>query len=260
MEHIASAGGVHHAGHRKGRQVLQGLATALPQQAPRALGEHRYLGTGGQRGGQAVGHRRAMPGGQAGAGEHRPAGQAHQALQIGQRRRVGVQQGQQAAAAGLAQGGLGPARAARVGQQGIGAGQAAGVQVGRAGQRVAPVVDDGALALAVDDDGRHRAARTRHPLQAARVHPFAGQVAGKHGGGVVVAHRGQQPGLRAQPGGGHQGIAGHAAHAGLVVVGGGLEAQGGRHGHAEQVVDGHMAHAHQAAGLAALSHRVPAAA
>jgi DNA-binding GntR family transcriptional regulator len=106
---------------------------------------------------------------------------------------------------------LGAPDPARVDQDHPGTRQKRQVQRRRPFDRIAAVRIDLAFALGVDDHRRHRGRGARDGRHAAVVHALGRQALAQEGRGRVVAHTGQQPHLRAQPGGRDRRVVGHAA-------------------------------------------------
>jgi len=109
----------------------------------------------------------------------------------------------------------------------------------------APVVEDHALTLTVNDDGRDRAAVPAQALHACGVHPLTLEMARKHVGRCIVAHRPTKGHIGAQTGQGHSGIGRHATHALVMVMGWGFGWMGWKGMHAKHHVQSDMAHTHQ---------------
>jgi hypothetical protein len=107
------------------------------------------------------------------------------------------------------------------------------------------VVEDHALAVAVDDDGRDRTAVSAQALHARSVHPLALKMLCKDVGGGIVPHWATKSHVGTQTGQGHSGIGRHPAHTLVVLVGWGFGGECGEGLNAKHHVQSDMAHSHQ---------------
>ena len=86
------------------------------------------------------------------------------------------------------------------------------------GQRITPVIENMALALGINDDGRSRGVGTRHLLQMGQVDAFRSELLTHHAPGIVGADCADKTHPRAEPRTRYRGIGRHATTHDLIAV------------------------------------------